>query len=263
MAPEAAGALVSAAYEWMARELGLVYQWATLFTLSFLAWLALGRHGTRVLGRTPEPEYGNASWMAMLFCAGIGGGLMYWSTIEWAFYVDQPPFGVEPGSLAAREWAATYGIFHWGALGVGPVRAADRRHRLALLPLRPAVPAFLRRPRGPLGPRLPGPAGRARRRLPAHHRHHRRHRHLARPDHADARGGGVAALRHRAVPRPDLGHHRGLRRPVRGQRVPGPRPRHQAPVQRQPRPRRRLPRLGPRRPAPPGSPSSSAPRRSA
>ena len=114
MAPEAAGALVTAVYQWMARELGLVYQWATLFTLSFLAWLALGRHGTRVLGRTPEPEYGNASWMAMLFCAGIGGGLMYWSTIEWAFYVDQPPFGVDPGSLAAREWAATYGIFHWG-----------------------------------------------------------------------------------------------------------------------------------------------------
>ena len=98
----------------MARELGLIYQWATLFTMGFLAWLALGRHGTRVLGRAPEPEYGDASWMAMLFCAGIGGGLMYWSSIEWAFYVDQPPFGVEPGGAKAREWAATYGIFHWG-----------------------------------------------------------------------------------------------------------------------------------------------------
>ena len=119
MAPEAAGAVVSALYEWMASELGLIYQWATLFTLGFLAWLALGRHGSRVLGRSPEPEYGNASWMAMLFCAGIGGGLMYWSSIEWAFYVDQPPFGVEPGSLTAREWAATYGIFHWGPAAWG------------------------------------------------------------------------------------------------------------------------------------------------
>ena len=119
MAPEAAGTVVSAVYEWLARELGLIYQWATLFTLGFLAWLALGRHGSRVLGRAPEPEYGNASWMAMLFCAGIGGGLMYWSSIEWAFYVDQPPFGVEPGSLAAREWAATYGIFHWGPAAWG------------------------------------------------------------------------------------------------------------------------------------------------
>ena len=113
-APETAGGAVSAAYQWIARELGLVYQWATLLTLGFLGWLASSRHGTRVLGRTAEPEYGNASWMAMLFCAGIGGGLLYWSTIEWAFYVDQPPFGVEPGSAAAREWAAAYGIFHWG-----------------------------------------------------------------------------------------------------------------------------------------------------
>ena len=124
MAPGPAGAVVSATYQWMARELGLIYQWTTLFTLAFLAWLALGRYGTRVLGRTPgggggEPEYGNASWMAMLFCAGIGGGLMYWSTIEWAFYVDQPPFGVAPASVAAREWAATYGIFHWGPLPRG------------------------------------------------------------------------------------------------------------------------------------------------
>ena len=114
VAPEPADAVVSAIYQWMARELGLIYQWATLFTLGFLGWLAFSRHGARVLGRTPEPEYDNASWMAMLFCAGIGGGLLYWSTIEWAFYVDQPPFGVEPGSVAAREWAATYGIFHWG-----------------------------------------------------------------------------------------------------------------------------------------------------
>lgn len=114
LAPEAAGAVVSAVYGWIARELGLIYQWATLFTLGFLGWLALGRHGTRVLGRAAAPEYGNASWMAMLFCAGIGGGLLYWSSVEWAFYIDQPPFGVEPGSAAAREWAATYGIFHWG-----------------------------------------------------------------------------------------------------------------------------------------------------
>ena len=119
LAPETAGAVVTAVYDWMAREMGLIYQWATLFTLAFLAWLALGRHGSRVLGRTAKPDYGNASWMAMLFCAGIGGGLMYWSTIEWAFYVDQPPFGVEPGSVAAREWAATYGIFHWGPAAWG------------------------------------------------------------------------------------------------------------------------------------------------
>ena len=42
-----------------------------------------------------------------------------------------------------------------GPRRVGPLRAADGRHRLALLPLRPAVPAVLRGPGGPVRPRLP------------------------------------------------------------------------------------------------------------
>jgi BCCT family betaine/carnitine transporter len=50
----------------------------------------------------------------MLFCAGIGAGLMYWCVIEWSYYFDAPPFGVEPHSAAAAEWASTYGMFHWG-----------------------------------------------------------------------------------------------------------------------------------------------------
>ena len=112
--PQQAADLVATAYAWIAGTLGLLYLWACVFATIFLAWLACSRHGRRVLGDEAKPEYGALSWMGMLFCAGIGSGLLYWSTAEWASYVDQPPFGVAPGSLEAREWAATYGIFHWG-----------------------------------------------------------------------------------------------------------------------------------------------------
>ena len=112
--PHQAAELVAAIYAWIAGTLGLFYLWACVFAMVFLAWLACSRHGRRVLGEQAKPEYGAISWMGMLFCAGIGSGLLYWSTAEWASYVDQPPFGVAPGSAAAREWAATYGIFHWG-----------------------------------------------------------------------------------------------------------------------------------------------------
>ena len=112
--PDASAQLVDAIYEWIAGTLGLFYLWACVFATGFLAWLACSRHGKRVLGGDAKPDYGNISWMGMLFCAGIGAGLLYWSTAEWASYVDQPPFGVAPGSAAAREWAVTYGIFHWG-----------------------------------------------------------------------------------------------------------------------------------------------------
>ena len=112
--PEAAGSLVEAIYDWIATRLGLLYLWATIFATVFLAWLAFSRHGARVLGDEAKPEYGTVSWIGMLFCAGIGSGLLYWSTAEWAAYMDQPPFGVQPGTPEAMEWAATYGIFHWG-----------------------------------------------------------------------------------------------------------------------------------------------------
>ena len=54
------------------------------------------------------------SWAGMLFCAGVGAGLLYWCGVEWAYYFDAPPFGAEPRSTAAAEWASTYGLFHWG-----------------------------------------------------------------------------------------------------------------------------------------------------
>ncbi len=112
--PEAAATRIDQVYGWIVGAFGVFYLWATIFATVFLAWLACSRHGRRTLGDDAKPEYGTLSWMAMLFCAGIGSGLVYWSTVEWAYYLDQPPFGVAPGTESAREWAAAYGIFHWG-----------------------------------------------------------------------------------------------------------------------------------------------------
>ena len=50
----------------------------------------------------------------MLFCAGVGAGLLYWASIEWVSYYESPPFSAEPRSLEAIEWATSYGLFHWG-----------------------------------------------------------------------------------------------------------------------------------------------------
>ncbi len=52
----------------------------------------------------------------MLFCGGIGASILYWGTIEWAYYYQNPPFQLEAGSEEAIRWAATYGIFHWGPI---------------------------------------------------------------------------------------------------------------------------------------------------
>lgn len=103
------------AYDFITGELGILYLVAGIASLGLLLWLALGRYAhVRLAAGDEAPEFSTFSWVAMLFCGGIGAGLMYWCMIEWTYYYTAPPFGAEPRSVAAAEWASTYGMFHWG-----------------------------------------------------------------------------------------------------------------------------------------------------
>ena len=113
--PAAAGAMLQSLYDYIASEFGILYLLASVGAISFLVWLAASRFGNVKFGEPDEaPEFSQMSWIAMLFCAGVGAGLMYWCATEWAYYYDAPPFGAEPRSTEAAEWASTYGLFHWG-----------------------------------------------------------------------------------------------------------------------------------------------------
>ena len=108
-------ALLSAAFGWLTRNLGWAYLWFTIAAFALLVYYAVGRYGNvRFGGPDAKPEFSLISWIAMIFCAGIGTSVLYWGTIEWVYYYASPPFGIAPGSMAATEWAATYGLFHWG-----------------------------------------------------------------------------------------------------------------------------------------------------
>ncbi|MEM1413056.1 MAG: BCCT family transporter, partial [Pseudomonadota bacterium] len=117
LAPEASAALIQSAYKVLTEQFGVIYIWYGVAVLVFLVWLGLSRYGTIRLG-PPEsrPEFSTLTWIAMLFCAGIGAGLLYWAVIEWGYYIDAPPFGAESRSPEAVEWASSYGLFHWGIL---------------------------------------------------------------------------------------------------------------------------------------------------
>lgn len=96
-------------------EFGIWYVNATCLVFGFLLWLALSEKGKIVLGPPGvQPNHSRFSWIAMLFCTGIGAALVYWGAAEWTFYYQAPPFSVEAKSDEAIFWAASYGIFHWG-----------------------------------------------------------------------------------------------------------------------------------------------------
>ncbi len=115
--PAGGDAALGNAMNWVTRTIGWVHVWFFAAAFGFLLYVALGKYGRiRFGGPDSPPEFSLFSWGAMLFCAGIGASVIYWGTIEWAYYYTSPPFGIEPGSREAVQWAAAYGMFHWGPL---------------------------------------------------------------------------------------------------------------------------------------------------
>lgn len=90
----------------------LIFGVAALF---FALWLAFGRFGDVKLGDKAErPEFSTPHWVAMMFTAGIGAGLVTWAFGEPLNYIASPPFSIEPFSNEAYEWAHMYPLIHWG-----------------------------------------------------------------------------------------------------------------------------------------------------
>ena len=113
--PEEASRFISDLYGWIASNIGVLYQLFGFGVVGFLLWLSFSHYGKIQLGgEGDKPDYSLFSWIGMLFCAGTGASLLVWSGVEWAHYIDSPPLGAEPRSVAAIEWAAAYGPFHWG-----------------------------------------------------------------------------------------------------------------------------------------------------
>ena len=113
--PAEGKAMLGTALSWSTKTLGWLFLWFTIGAFAILIYFAMGKYGkVRFGGPDARPEFSLPSWIAMLFCAGIGANVMYWGTIEWAYYYTGPPFGIEPKSQTAVEWASMYGLFHWG-----------------------------------------------------------------------------------------------------------------------------------------------------
>ncbi|WP_219412433.1 BCCT family transporter [Pseudonocardia nigra] len=115
VAPDAAKVVISAVMSFVTGNFGWLYLWFAIAVFGGLVWLACSRHGRIKFGdRHTRPDFSTTSWIAMIFTAGIGGGIMLWGVIEWAYYYQEPPFGAEPRSVEAARWAMAYPLFHWG-----------------------------------------------------------------------------------------------------------------------------------------------------
>ena len=106
---------IDLSYKSIVNVFGPTYLVLTLFCFFFLLFLCFSKFGNyKFGGNEASAEFSYISWIGMLFCSGIGGGIIYWSGVEWSYYVGNPPFGIDPYSSESFSLATAYGLFHWG-----------------------------------------------------------------------------------------------------------------------------------------------------
>lgn len=122
-------------------NLGWTYLVSSLFMFGFCLFLCFGKWGKIKLGKDDDkPEYGTISWLAMMFSAAMGVGLVFYGVSEPIVMAMNPPFGESMTPEGALEgfkmvffqngmsmWAS-YALF-----GIGLAYFNFRKGRPALL----------------------------------------------------------------------------------------------------------------------------------
>ncbi len=150
--PEQTEYMLDVAGKWFGHNFGWMVMLACAFFVIFCFYIAFSRYGRLRLGDPDEaPGFSTISWLAMLFAAGMGAGLVFYGAAEpLIHYTTPPPDPFSPPNNAAHArtaMAITY--FHWGlhAWAIYAVAALSiayfsfHRHT-PMLPSIPIIQAF-------------------------------------------------------------------------------------------------------------------------
>src|SRR5919202_1271648 len=109
------GTVSSSILGWVTGNLGWMFVLLASAFVVYVIWLAAGKYGRIPLGRDDErPEFRPVSWIAMMFRAGMGIGLIFFGVAEpLSHYVSPPPLTAEPQTSQAIETAMATTLFHW------------------------------------------------------------------------------------------------------------------------------------------------------
>jgi len=135
-----------------------IFTVSTVLFLVLVLFLLLSRFGSIRLGSAnEEPEFGYVTWFAMMFSAGMGIGLVFYSVAEPIFHYISPPYGVGH-SVESAKTAMLFTYFHWGfhAWGIYAIVALA----LAFFAYNRGLPLTIRSAFYPLlGEKIYGPIG--------------------------------------------------------------------------------------------------------
>ena len=114
---EQANQVITNILNWVSATFSWYYLLAATLYLVFILFIACSRYGEIKLGpKHSKPEFSLLSWSAMLFSAGIGIDLMFFSVAEPLSHYMHPPVGEGETFEAARQ-SMVWTLFHYGLTG--------------------------------------------------------------------------------------------------------------------------------------------------
>lgn len=114
---ELSAGIIKSVLGWVSSTFGSYYMFAASLYIVFVIFIAASRFGDIKLGpEQSKPEFSLLSWAAMLFAAGIGIDLMFFSVAEPITQYMHPPVG-EGQTLEAARQATVWALFHYGLTG--------------------------------------------------------------------------------------------------------------------------------------------------
>ncbi|WP_233964485.1 choline transporter [Pectobacterium versatile] len=149
---------ITHALNWVSATFGWYYLLAATLYIVFVIFIASSRFGSIKLGpEQSKPEFSLMSWAAMLFAAGIGIDLMFFSVAEPITQYMMPPEGQGQTIEAARQ-AMVWTLFHYGLTGWSMYALMgialgyfSYRYNLPLTIRSALYPIFGKRINGPIG----------------------------------------------------------------------------------------------------------------
>ena len=115
--PDTAQTTMKTAVDWIAENLGWYYVLTITIVILFVLWVALSKEGTVRLGPDhSRPQYNLFTWVAMLFAAGVGIDMLFYS-VTGPITQFLMPVNADPESAAAAQDAVVWTMFRYGIAG--------------------------------------------------------------------------------------------------------------------------------------------------
>ena len=112
--PITSSKMLSEVYAILSREFESFFMYGSFILLILLFVLGLSRYGKIKIKLDNKPTYSLLSWCSMLFAAGIGATLLYWSTVEWIEYFNILSSDPNISEDKVLLYSRSYPLFHWG-----------------------------------------------------------------------------------------------------------------------------------------------------